>query len=143
MFKSRDIARRHYCLTVAVLAVLALVLAACAPAASNTPVPTAAPPPQPTAVPPAAAPTSVVVTIEMINTSFSPATVQVKAGTTVVWVNKDPVEHSTTSDSNLWDSGVMGAGATFSYTFTQPGTYPYYCKPHLALGMTGVITVVP
>jgi plastocyanin len=143
MFKSRDIARCHYGLAAALLIVLVLALAACAPTASSTPVPTAAPPPQATSVPPATAPASQTVTIEMINTSFNPATLQVKAGTTVVWVNKDPVEHSTTSDSGLWDSGLMAQGATFSYTFAQAGTYQYYCKPHLALGMTGVITVVP
>jgi plastocyanin len=79
----------------------------------------------------------------MINISFSPASVQVKAGTTVVWVNKDSVQHTTTSDTNVWDSGLMAEGSTFSYTFTQPGTYKYYCKPHSALDMTGVITVVP
>jgi plastocyanin len=143
MFQSGDIARRHFGLAAALLIVLVLALAACAPAASSTPVPTAAPPPQATSVPPATAPAPQTVTIEMINTSFSPSSVQVKAGTTVVWVNKDPAEHSTTSDSGLWDSGLMAQGATFSYTFTQPGTYQYYCKPHLALGMTGVITVVP
>ena len=146
MFRSRDIARCHCCLAVFLLAVLALVLAACAPAASSTPAPTAVPPPQPTAVPPAPAPTPKTVTIEMINISFNPSTVEVAAGTTVIWVNKDGVEHTTTSDTGLWDSGLLPQGGTFSYTFTQPGTYPYYCRPHGGpgeVGMAGVITVVP
>ena len=146
MFNSRDAARRHHCLATALSAVLVLVLAACAPAATSTPVPTAVPPAQATSVPPTTVPTAETVTIEMINTSFNPATVQIKAGTTVVWINKDPVGHTTTSDTNTWDSGLLARGSTFSYTFTQPGTYPYYCKPHGApgdVGMAGVITVVP
>ena len=72
--------------------------------------------------------------------SFSPPTLTVKVGSTVVWVNKDPVTHTVTSSSgNLFDSGYLPDGFVFKYTFTQVGTYQYYCTIHPS--MTGTIVV--
>jgi LPXTG-motif cell wall-anchored protein len=72
---------------------------------------------------------------------FEPANITVPVGTTVTWF-VSAGGHSTTSDTGLWDSGVLrGADATFSYTFSQPGTYPYHCIPHQAVGMVGTVTV--
>lgn len=79
-------------------------------------------------------------TIAIANSLFG--TVQpiiVKAGTTVTWVNKDDTAHTTTSNSGLWNSGVMAVGSSFSYTFSTAGTYPYHCNIH---PMTGTIEVV-
>ena len=71
---------------------------------------------------------------------FSPTNLTVKVGKTVVWVNKDTVTHTVTSDgSALFDSGFMPTGATFQFTFTTPGTFPYYCTVHPY--MTGTIVV--
>jgi plastocyanin len=70
---------------------------------------------------------------------YSPATYTVFAGTTVSWVNRDGTTHSVTSDSGLFDSGPLPPGASFSYTFTQPGTYHYSCNYHS--WMTGTIVV--
>src|SRR2546422_3193364 len=62
---------------------------------------------------------------------FSPANLTVKVGKTVTWVNKDTVTHTVTSDgSGLFDSGFMPTGATFQFTFTAAGTYPYYFTVH-------------
>ncbi len=48
--------------------------------------------------------------------------------TTVVWTNMESIGHSITSD--LFDSGIISKGQTFSYTFNVSGNYGYYCKPH-------------
>ena len=73
---------------------------------------------------------------------FSPANLTVTVGKTVTWVNKDTVTHTVTSDgSNLFDSGFMPTGATFQFTFTTAGTYPYYCTVHPF--MKGTIVVTP
>lgn len=63
----------------------------------------------------------------------------VKVGTTVTWKNIDDTEHTSTSNSGVWDSGVIGVGHTYSVTFNQTGTYPYHCNIH---PMTATIVVV-
>jgi plastocyanin len=72
---------------------------------------------------------------------YSPSNFTVKVGTTVTWVNKDSTTHTVTSlGSNLFDSGDLPLGASFSYTFTQPGTYQYYCTIHPWMKGTIVVT---
>lgn len=78
-----------------------------------------------------------------LDNHFSPGNLTIPAGTTVVWENKGLNFHTTTSRDGLWDSGVIGSGQTYSFTFTAPGTYRYYCRQHLLQGMTGTITVTP
>ena len=91
--------------------------------------------------------------------AFSPASLTIKAGTTVRWSNNGPSGHTTTSDAGAWSSGTLSppsggggyggggsAGGTFDFTFTQPGTYPYHCSIHPPAnypGFTGTITVTP
>jgi plastocyanin len=71
---------------------------------------------------------------------YSPPSFTVKVGTTVTWVNHDGTSHTVTSKvSNLFDSGPFPIGGTFSYKFTQAGTYEYYCTIHP--WMTGTIVV--
>ncbi len=77
---------------------------------------------------------------------FTPATLTVKAGASVTWVNKDPVTHTVTSTSvpsgaKGFDSGDLPYGYPFTVTFTTPGTYQYYCSIHPI--MTGTIVVTP
>jgi plastocyanin len=109
--------------------------------------PTAAPTEQPTQTP-TEAPTGGGSTVQVVmkNTSFQPAQITVKVGTTVTWVNDDPVAHTVSSGTrsqptNLFDSGNVGPGQSFSFTFDQPGTYDYFCKIHP--GMDGVVIVQP
>lgn len=61
---------------------------------------------------------------------FQQAAIVVPAGTTVTWTNADPVDHTVTDVNLGWDSGLFGEGVAWSMTFTQPGTYTYYCIPH-------------
>jgi len=78
--------------------------------------------------------------------SFSPSTVTVQPGDTVTWTWKDS-DHSVTSGlpdapDGLFNSGVKNSGATFSVTFTDPGTKRYYCQPHgSCCGMVGSVIV--
>ncbi len=72
---------------------------------------------------------------------YSPSPYTVKAGSTVTWANKDTSAHTVTSvGSNTIDSGVIPAGGTYSFTFTQPGTYQYYCTIHPWMKGTIVVT---
>lgn len=85
--------------------------------------------------------------VQMVGLTFSPSTLQVTAGTTVTWKNTTSVVHTVTSGTGgnhngLFDSGNMQPGAEFSFTFSEAGTYPYYCIPHLNSGMTGTIVVI-
>jgi len=100
--------------------------------------------------------TNVQVTIE--NYAYTPADVTVTVGTTVTWVNKDQIGHTVTEgdpeaakpaaqrffdSSNEATTGkpvVIQPGESWSFTFTQPGTYDYYCIPHPY--MKGHITVL-
>ncbi|HET6622735.1 MAG TPA: cupredoxin family copper-binding protein [Candidatus Saccharimonadales bacterium] len=81
------------------------------------------------------------VTIEQY--AFSPATITIKAGTTVTWTNRDSVNHTVTSDDGSaikFDSGDMAQGQTYQFTFDQPGTYNYHCTPHPFMRGTVVVT---
>ena len=65
----------------------------------------------------------------------------IAVGTTVTWTNNDSIPHTSTSDSSVWDSGILSAGQSFSFAFTQAGTFPYHCAIHGAASMSGTIVV--
>jgi plastocyanin len=73
------------------------------------------------------------------NFSFKPATVTVKAGTTVTWVNRDNEPHTVSDSDKRFKSGAMDTDGQFSYTFAATGTYNYFCALHPR--MTGQIIV--
>lgn len=82
--------------------------------------------------------------VDIKNFAFLPGDITVPAGTAVIWTNNDSSAHTVTSLSGApvaFDSGVLNPGATFSYTFTQPGIYPYHCRIHP--WMLGNVTVTP
>lgn len=68
--------------------------------------------------------------ITITPTSFAPAAVEVKPGTTVVWTNKSNEEHTVTAYDGSFDSGSIPPGGTFKHTFTRPVSYSYYCTFH-------------
>lgn len=80
--------------------------------------------------------------VAMVDNAFMPASLTVQVGDTVTWTNRGMLPHTTTSDAGTWDSRTMRPGASFPFTFSQPGTYPYVCVFHAGLGMRGTITVV-
>lgn len=74
--------------------------------------------------------------------TFQPRTITVKIGTTVTWRNLDSVEHTVTGENGTGpQSDRLSKDETYSYTFTETGTFPYYCVPHPY--MTGVVEVTP
>jgi plastocyanin len=72
--------------------------------------------------------------------SFSPNPVEVKVGETVTWINDDSGRHTVTSKDGVFDSGMMGKGQSFSFTFDKAGEYPYFCSPHPNMVGTVVVT---
>jgi plastocyanin len=83
------------------------------------------------ATPPAVGQNEVVIDIY----AFHPATLTIKAGTTVRWVNGDEAEHTIVARNNAFKSEVLKSkpvkpGESFSHTFVQPGTYEYICSIH-------------
>ena len=91
--------------------------------------------------------------VTLTGSRFEPAQVSIPAGETVVWTNNDTAGHSVTADNGAFDShpacGSLGGacmvkGGTFSFKFTQPGTFAYHCRSHGAAGgqgMAGSVTV--
>ncbi|HEY1329889.1 MAG TPA: plastocyanin/azurin family copper-binding protein [Actinomycetota bacterium] len=74
--------------------------------------------------------------------SFSPKTITVHVGDTIVWTNHGPSLHTVTANSGAFDSGAIAVNGTFSHTFTVAGTVAYHCTFHVALGMAGTIVVL-
>ena len=88
---------------------------------------------QDTPPPPEAAATTAAATAPQVTVAqamFGPATVTIRAGTTVTWVNNDGDLHTVTSTQGLFASPGLDQGDTFAYRFTTPGTYPYFCALH-------------
>jgi plastocyanin len=74
------------------------------------------------------------------NFTFNPQTLTVKAGTTVTWTNRDDIPHGLAATNNAFKrSQALDTDDSFSFSFTTPGTYQYFCyiHPH----MTGTIVV--
>jgi len=69
-------------------------------------------------------------TVKIDNFSFGTASLTVAAGTTVTWTNNDDVPHTVVSDDKLFKSKALDTDDKFSYTFTKPGTYNYFCSVH-------------
>jgi amicyanin len=71
--------------------------------------------------------------------TFLPQRITVKAGTTVTWSNEDDVPHTVASSSKVFKSKALDTADKFSFTFTTPGTYDYFCSLHPH--MTGAVVV--
>jgi plastocyanin len=131
-------------LRIAAVVVLALAGGACGQADTSAPTTAAADP--------AAADE-----IALEGLAFDPERVTIEAGTTVTWTNDDSVAHTVTSGvageegvpgvskgrpdraDDIFDGDLDAAGATFAFTFDEPGTYEYFCRIHG--GMTGTVVV--
>ncbi len=79
-------------------------------------------------------------TILISKNTFSPATMTVKAGAIVQWLNKDSASHTVTSDTeNGFKSSRLMKGQTYTHVFADVGTFKYHCLIHP--NMTGTVTV--
>ena len=80
-----------------------------------------------------------VVPVTIDNFVFEPARLTVKAGTTVTWLNRDDIPHTVAAKDRLFKSKVMDTDESYSFTFSTPGEYTYFCSLHPH--MTGTIVV--
>lgn len=77
--------------------------------------------------------------VKIDNFSFGPTSLTVAAGTTVTWTNNDDVPHTVVSDDKIFKSKALDNDDKFSYTFTKPGTYSYFCSVHPKMTATVVV----
>jgi len=70
--------------------------------------------------------------VKVDNFSFGPVTLTVPVGTTVTWINRDDIPHTivSTDDPKAFKSKVLDTDEKFSFAFSKPGTYPYFCSIH-------------
>ncbi len=73
------------------------------------------------------------------NFTFNPQQLTIKAGATVIWTNKDDIPHTVAAVGKQFKSKALDTGDAYSFTFTTPGTYAYFCSLHPH--MTGTIVV--
>ena len=75
--------------------------------------------------------------------AFQPGTLTITVGQTVTWTNNDPMAHTVTSNTAVWNSGTINPGGTFSFTFTSTGTYAYHCAFHGSMTGTIIVNALP
>jgi plastocyanin len=98
--------------------------------------------------------------INLSSLMFNPSTTTVQVGTTVTWRNDEPITHTVTSGryegvekttglrseqypDGTFNTKLEGKGKTFSFTFTKPGSYTYYCDIHQGMNATIVVVADP
>ena len=101
--------------------------------------------------------TAQVIEVSISSLAFMPPSISVKAGSKVTWRNDEPITHTVTSGAytgvdtttglrsgqrpdGLFNARLEGQGDTFTYTYTEPGTYSYYCDIHYGMNATVVVT---
>jgi plastocyanin len=141
--------RRRLLIGAASLLIAAAGLAGCS--AQAAPSPTA-----PTSI--SSAPAGPVISLSSL--MFNPSKTTVQAGTTVTWRNDEPITHTVTSGryegvdkttglrseqypDGAFNAKLPGKGKTFSFTFTKPGSYTYYCDIHQGMNATIVVVADP
>ncbi len=87
-----------------------------------------------TAAPPAAG-----AEVKIDNFTFTPPTLTVVAGTQVTWTNRDDIPHTVVGDDKTIKSKALDTDEKFTYTFTKPGTYSYFCSIHPKMKGTVVV----
>jgi plastocyanin len=121
--------------TILFLVVISMVAVSCGPGnQTNQQVPTS---------PPSASASQMSVSIFTDQNGlfgFSPKTLTIPVGTTVTWKNTTPVAHTVTSDDGAsFDSGIVPASGTFTFTFTKAGSYAYHCNIHPYMKATIIV----
>jgi plastocyanin len=123
--------RLMFCLACVVLLIVSCMAAGCS--SYQTPPVTAAP----------TTSTTGGNTIAIKNFAFDPSSLTVKSGTVVKWTNQDGASHAIVSDTGspaTFSSDSLSTGASYSFTFTQPGTYTYHCSIHPSMKGTIIVT---
>src|SRR5215472_95541 len=68
--------------------------------------------------------------VKIDNFTFTPETITIPAGTQVTWTNRDDIPHNVVSEDKSIKSKALDTDEKFSFTFTKPGTYSYFCSMH-------------
>jgi plastocyanin len=106
------------------------------PSPAATAGPSSAPAPASSAAP---STTAVRPVVHIKDFAFVPATITVKAGQSVLFVQDDQTPHTVTASDKSYDSGNLDQRATWAHAFTAPGTYTYVCAYHP--NMKGTVVV--
>ncbi len=130
--------------------IVALLLAACGgggTTTASTPTAPSQPTPTPTTAPsPTPTQTSTVANVKIVEQngkySFQPATLSIKMGTQVEWLNTSDAPHTVTSDAagDFNSTSNITQNQTFKFTFTKAGTFPYHCNIHPYMKATITVT---
>ena len=115
--------------------------------ATPTPIPPTPVPPTPTTAPtPTTVPTPEPAQVSSDIENFTLENLTIRRRTTVTWTQLDSTIHTTTSGTpanptGIWDSPILSQGESFSHTFNQTGSFPYFCRVHPSMQAT--VTVQP
>jgi len=80
------------------------------------------------------------VRVRLVDNAFRPRSLTVVQGTRVRWINRGDAVHTSTSNSDIWDSGLLDPGEAYSRVFRREGTFKYHCTVHPAV-MRATVTV--
>jgi plastocyanin len=78
--------------------------------------------------------------VDITNFAFAPVSVTIPAGATVTWTNHDEEPHTVAASDGSFHSPGIGTGGTYSFTFTNAGSYDYVCSIHPFMHGTVVVT---
>ena len=78
--------------------------------------------------------------VRIDDSRFSPRVLTISRGTRVRWINDDNLRHTSTSNTDVWDSGTLRTGDSFSRIFRQVGTFRYHCRIHPEIRGRVVVT---
>lgn len=81
--------------------------------------------------------------VEIKGMKYEPKILTVAAGTTVTWVNVDDMPHTVTDRNRVFRSAGLDTNDSFSYTFTTPGAFDYFCTVHPYMTAKVVVTPKP
>lgn len=79
--------------------------------------------------------------VSIVDFGYEPASLEVSAGTPVLWMNGGNAPHTVTFDDGSVDSGTLASGDTFEHTFASAGEFEYFCAIHPS--MRGTVVVGP
>ena len=68
--------------------------------------------------------------VDITDYLFTPQGLTVPVGTKVTWVNHDEAPHTVVDVNNAFRSAALDTDDSFSFTFTTPGTFNYFCSLH-------------
>ncbi len=81
--------------------------------------------------------------VNIVNYAMDPRSMTVRVGDTVQWTNQDEDAHDAHSNTEVFASPLLQKGESYSFTFTEPGTFEYYCTPHRGQMNGYTIIVLP